>query len=152
MISYKKQKYDDIRTPMPNDVFVQLVRETLKANGVEVNEDVSRRILSSLLASMAFYLYNYPEFYIDFKKMVLYRDVKLSNLLVLESKEGESAKTIMDYYKNGGAFSEELEKLVEGFVKTILQHSTEKQVEVTAEINKLRSSKELKDNSKNKEK
>lgn len=152
MISYKKQKYNDIRTPMSDDVFVQLVRETLKVNGVEVNEDVSRRILSSLLASMAFYLYNYPEFYIDFKKMVLYRDVKLSNLLVLESKEGESAKTIMNYYKNGGAFSEELEKLVEGFVKTILQHSTEKQVEVTAEINKIKSSKELKDNSKNKEK
>lgn len=137
---------------MPDDVFVQLVQGTLKANGVEINEDVARRILLSLLTSMAYYLYNEPEFFVDFKKMVLYRDVALNNLLVLEAKEGENAESIMTYYKNGGAFSEELEKLVESFVKTILQHSIEKQIEVSAEINKIKSSKESKVNNSKKEK
>ena len=78
MITYKKQKYNDIRTSMPDDVFVQLVQGTLKANGVEVSEEVARRVLLSLLTSMAFYLYEQPEFFIDFKKMVLYRDVALT--------------------------------------------------------------------------
>ena len=100
MISYKKQKYNEIRTSMPDDIFVQIVQKTLKANGVEINEEVSRRVLLSLLTSMAYYLYNEPEFFVDFKKMVLYRDVSLNNLLVLEAKEGENAKSIMDYYKN----------------------------------------------------
>lgn len=148
MISYKKQKYNDIRTPIPDDVFVKLLQDTLKANGVELSEDVSRRVLSSLLTSMAYYLYNYPEYYIDFKKMVLYRDIKLSNLFILEAKEGESAKTIMNYYKKGGAFSEELEKLIKGFVNNILQYSTQKQLEVDMEIAKINAQKQRKSNSK----
>ena len=146
MITYKKQKYNDIRTSMPDDVFVQLVQGTLKANGVEVSEEVARRVLLSLLTSMAFYLYEQPEFFIDFKKMVLYRDVALNNLLVLEAKDGENAQSIMNFYKNGGAFSEELEKLVKAFVEGLLQHSTAKEVAVTAEINKIKSSKESKCN------
>ena len=142
MISYKKQKYSDIRTSMPDDVFVQLVQETLKANGVEISEDVARRVLLSVLTSMSFYLYEEPTKYIDFKKMVLYRDEKLNNLLVLEAKEGENARTIMNFYKNGGAFSEELEKLITSFIKGILAYSTEKEIEVTSTINKIQSSKE----------
>ena len=142
MISYKKQKYSDIRTSMPDDVFVQLVQETLKANGVEISEDVARRVLLSVLPSMSFYLYEEPTKYIDFKKMVLYRDEKLNNLLVLEAKEGENARTIMNFYKNGGAFSEELEKLITSFIKGILAYSTEKEIEVTSTINKIQSSKE----------
>ena len=43
MISYKKQKYNDIRTPMTDEVFVQLVQETLKVNGVKVKEEVAYR-------------------------------------------------------------------------------------------------------------
>ena len=148
MISYKKQKYNDIRTPIPDDVFVKLLQDTLKVNGVELSEDVSRRVLSSLLTSMAYYLYNYPEYYIDFKKMVLYRDIKLSNLFILEAKEGENAKTIMNYYKKGGAFSEELEKLIKGFVNNILQYSTQKQLEVDMEIAKINAQKQRKSNSK----
>ena len=142
MISYKKQKYSDIRTSMPDDVFVQLVQETLKATGVEISEDVARRVLLSVLTSMSFYLYEEPTKYIDFKKMVLYRDEKLNNLLVLEAKEGENARTIMNFYKNGGAFSEELEKLITSFIKGILAYSTEKEIEVTSTINKIQSSKE----------
>ena len=142
MISYKKQKYSDIRTSMPDDVFVQLVQETLKANGVEISEDVARRVLLSVLTSMSFYLYEEPTKYIDFKKMVLYRDEKLNNLLVLEAKEGENARTIMNFYKNSGAFSEELEKLITSFIKGILAYSTEKELEVTSTINKIQSSKE----------
>ena len=92
MISYKKQKYSDIRTPMTDEVFVQLVQETLKVNGVEVKEEVARRVLLSVFTSMAYYLYEEPTRYIDFKKMVLYRDVNLNNLLVLEAKEGENAQ------------------------------------------------------------
>ena len=141
-MSYKKQKYSDIRTSMPDDVFVQLVQETLKANGVEISEDVARRVLLSVLPSMSFYLYEEPTKYIDFKKMVLYRDEKLNNLLVLEAKEGENARTIMNFYKNGGAFSEELEKLITSFIKGILAYSTEKEIEVTSTINKIQSSKE----------
>ena len=148
MISYKKQKYNDIRTPIPDDVFVKLLQDTLKVNGVELSEDVSRRVLSSLLTSMAYYLYNCPEHYIDFKKMVLYRDIKLSNLFILEAKEGENAKTIMNYYKKGGAFSEELEKLIKGFVNNILQYSTQKQLEVDMEIAKINAQKQRKSNSK----
>ena len=142
MISYKKQKYSDIRTSMPDDVFVQLVQETLKANGVEISEDVARRVLLSVLTSMSFYLYEEPTKYIDFKKMVLYRDEKLNNLLVLEANEAEHARTIMNFYKNGGAFSEELEKLITSFIKGILAYSTEKEIEVTSTINKIQSSKE----------
>ena len=142
MISYKKQQYSDIRTSMPDDVFVQLVQETLKANGVEISEDVARRVLLSVLTSMSFYLYEEPTKYIDFKKMVLYRDEKLNNLLVLEAKEGENARTIMNFYKNGGAFSEELEKLITSFIQGILAYSTEKEIEVTSTINKIQSSKE----------
>lgn len=127
---------------MPDDVFVQLVQETLKANGVEISEDVARRVLLSVLTSMSFYLYEEPTKYIDFKKMVLYRDEKLNNLLVLEAKEGENARTIMNFYKNGGAFSEELEKLITSFIKGILAYSTEKEIEVTSTINKIQSSKE----------
>ena len=153
MITYKKQKYNDIRTSMPDDVFVQLMQGTLKANGVEISEDVARRVLLSLLTSMSYYLYEQPEFFIDFKKMVMYRDTALNNLLVLEAKEGENAQSIMDFYKNGGAFSEELEKLVKTFVHTLLRYSTTKEAEVTAEINKIKSSTESKcNNSKNKEK
>ena len=48
MISYKKQKYSDIRTPMTDEVFVHLIQETLKVNGVEVKEEVARRILLSV--------------------------------------------------------------------------------------------------------
>jgi len=142
MISYKKQKYSDIREPMSDEVFVQLVQGTLKANGVTVGEEVARRVLVSLLASMAYYLYNEATFYIDFKRMIMYRDTNLNNLLVLESKWGENAESIMNYYKNGGAFSEELEKLVKSFVQNMLEYSQKKQVEVTEEINKIRSSKE----------
>ena len=123
MISYKKQKYSDIRTSMPDDVFVQLVQETLKANGVEISEDVARRVLLSVFTSMSFYLYEEPTKYIDFKKMVLYRDEKLNNLLVLEAKEGENARTIMNFYKNGGAFSEELATKAE--VDALLDKSKE---------------------------
>ena len=142
MISYKKQKYSDIRTPMTDEVFVQLVQETLKVNGVEVKEEIARRVLLSVFTSMAYYLYEEPTRYIDFKKMVLYRDVNLNNLLVLEAKEGENARTIMNFYKNGGAFSEELEKLITSFIKGILAYSTEKEIEVTSTINKIQSSKE----------
>ena len=112
---------------MPDDTFVQLVQGTLKANGVEISEDVARRVLLSLLTSMAFYLYEQPTLYVDFKKMVLYRDIALNNLLVLEAKPGENAQSIMDFYKNGGAFSEELEKLVRAFVEGILKHSSAKE-------------------------
>lgn len=142
MITYKKTKYSDIRRAMPDDVFVQLVQGTLKANGVEIDGETARRVLLSLLTSMAYYLYNEPEFYIDFKKMVLYRDIKLNNLLVLEAKEGENAESIMTHYKNGGAFSEELEKLITSFVRGLLEHSVKKEAEVTQEINKIKSSKE----------
>lgn len=152
MISYKKQKYNDIREPMSDDVFVQLVQGTLKANGVEVGEDVARRVLLSLLTSMAYYLYEEPTFYINFNKMVLYRDVKLNNLLVLEAKEGENAASIMQYYKDGGAYSEELQKLLQSFIQNILNYSTSKEIEVAAEINKIKSAQERKrNNSKSKE-
>ena len=144
MISYKKQKYNEIRTSMPDDIFVQIVQKTLKANGVDINEEVSRRVLLSLLTSMAYYLYNEPEFFVDFKKMVLYRDVSLNNLLVLEAKEGENAKSIMDYYKNGGAFSEELEKIILTFLKGLIAHSTAKEVEVQSTIDKIKDSKKSK--------
>ena len=80
--------------------------------------------------------------------MVLYRDIKLSNLFILEAKEGENAKTIMNYYKKGGAFSEELEKLIKGFVNNILQYSTQKQLEVDMEIAKINAQKQRKSNSK----
>ena len=153
MISYKKQKYSDIRTPMTDEVFVQLVQETLKVNGVEVKEEVARRVLLSVFTSMAYYLYEEPTRYIDFKKMVLYRDVNLNNLLVLEAKEGENAQSIMDSYKNGGAYSEELERLVKSFIEGILEYSTAKEVEVTSTINKIKSSKEsICNNSNSKEK
>ena len=86
MISYKKQKYSDIRTPMTDEVFVQLVRETLKANGVEVEEEVARRVFLSVFTSMAYYLYEEPTRYIDFKKMVLYRDINLITYWCLKLK------------------------------------------------------------------
>lgn len=138
MISYKKQRYDEIRTPITDDVFVKLVQETLAVNGVEIEENIARRVLVSLLASISFYFFNYPTFYMDFKKMVLYRDTKLSNLLVLESKEEESAKTIMEYYKQGGALSEELENMILSFTQGLLSYSTEKQAKVSEEISKIK--------------
>ena len=102
---------------------------------------------------MAYYLYEEPTRYIDFKKMVLYRDVNLNNLLVLEAKEGENAQSIMDFYRNGGAYSEELERLVKSFIEGILEYSTAKEVEVTSTINKIKSSKEsICNNSNSKEK
>ena len=45
MISYKKQRYDEIRTPITDDVFVKLVQETLAVNGVEIEENIARRVL-----------------------------------------------------------------------------------------------------------
>ena len=153
MISYKKQKYNDIREAMPDDVFVQLMQGTLKANKIDADEETSRRILLSLLTSMAYYLFKEPIYYVDFKKMVLYRDIKLSNLLVLEAKEGESADTIMKYYKNGGAYSEELERLVRSFIEGLLTHSTQKQAEIAEEINRIKNAQKSKsNNSKSKEK
>lgn len=138
MISYKKQRYDEIRTPITDDVFVKLVQETLAVNGVEIEENIARRVLLSILASISFYFFNYPTFYMDFKKMVLYRDTKLSNLLVLESKEEESAKTIMEYYKKGGALSEELENMILSFTQGLLSYSTEKQAKVSEELAKIK--------------
>ena len=129
MITYKKTKYSDIRRAIPDDVFVQLIQGTLKANGVEIEEETARRVLLSLLTSMAYYLYNEPELYI-----------------------GENAQSIMNYYKNGGAFSEELEKLVTSFIKGLLEYSTAKEAEVTKEINKIKSSKEQICNNSKKEK
>ena len=82
MISYKKQKYNDIRTPIPDDVFVKLLQDTLKVNGVELSEDVSRRVLASLLTSMAYYLYNCPEYYIDFKKIISVKRAQASTVPV----------------------------------------------------------------------
>ena len=54
----------------------------------------------------------------------------------------------MKYYKKGGAFSEELEKLIKGFVNNILQYSTQKQLEVDIEIAKINAQKQRKSNSK----
>lgn len=149
MITYKKQKYDDIRTSIPDDVFVTLIQETLKVNGVEIEKSVARRVLASLLSSMAYYFYSNPEFFVDFKKMVLYRDIKLNNLLVLESKDGESAEDIFEYYRKGGSYSEELSDLIKAFVKGLLNYSVNKEKELSEEINKIQEvkrSRERKDN------
>lgn len=138
MIQYKKQKYNDIRSALADNVFVNLLRETLRVNKVEVAEDETRRIFVSLLAAMSYYLYEHPEYYIDLNKMVIYRDTNLKNLITIEAKEGENAKSIMDFYKNGGAFSEELEKLVKAFVQGMLEYSQNKEVEITKEISNIK--------------
>lgn len=150
MISYKKQRYDEIRTKVDDEVLVDLLRKTLAANGLKTDDSVARRVLLSYFASVSFYLYANPQLYIDFAKMVLYRDSKLENLLVLESKNNESARSIIDYYKNGGAFTEELTKLVDKFIRGVLKDSTKKEQELAKQINKLNKVKRSKESSNSK--
>ena len=103
MIQYKKQKYNDIRSALADNVFVNLLRETLRVNKVEVAEDEARRIFVSLLAAMSYYLYEHPEYYIDLNKMVIYRDTNVKKLTHIESKEGENHKSLIAYYIYRGA-------------------------------------------------
>ena len=136
-MEYKKEKYSDIRVPIEDDVFIQLLKDTLKANKIEADEDVCRRVFVSMLAGVAYYLYEYPEYYINLTKMVMYREANLKNLFVLEAKEGENAASIMKYYLEGGAFSEELEKLIKNFIQGLLKNSQKSQDKVSEEIVKL---------------
>ena len=67
----------------------------------------------------------------------MYREANLKNLFVLESKEGENAASIMKYYLEGGALSEELEKLIKNFIQGLLKNSQKSQDKVSEEIVKL---------------
>lgn len=149
MISYKKQKYNDIRTAISDKVLVELLQKTLESNKVQIDYATTKRVLLAFLSSISFYLYNYPEFYVDLKKMVLFRDSALENLFVLQAKESENAKTIMEHYKNGGAFSEELEELIKNFVTGVLEYSTLKEQELSESITKLKKEKCLKEQNSN---
>lgn len=138
MLKYKTEKYNAFRKPVDSSVLSQLLQETLKNEGITIDTDVAIRVLSYFLAGAAFYLYNNPEFYVDFKKMILYRDTKLNNLFVMEAKGGNNAQSIMDYFISGGAFSEELEALVKSFVQGMLKYSQKKEDEVSKDIDRIK--------------
>lgn len=138
MLKYKSESYETGRAPISSDILVQVFQEVLKNESIEVEPEVARRIIQYFLASVSYYFYNNPEFFVDFKKMVLYRDSKLQNLITLEAKDGENAETIKQYLSSGGAFSEELISMVDSFVKNMLNYSTKKEKEVTSDIERIK--------------
>lgn len=137
MIKYKKQQYYDIRTPISDEVLMQLFSETCKVNKVDIDDDTARKIVTSYITGILYYLYKNPEYYIDMKKFVLYRDTNLNNLVTIEAKGDNNAQTILDYYSKGGVMLEELEKLIMGFVNGLLTHSIAKQAELTEKISNI---------------
>lgn len=150
MIKLRKQEYNEIREPINDDVFVGITKETLKVNGVDVNEETARAIMLSWLTSMVYYMYKNSTKYIDLKKMVIYRDVDLKNLLTIEAKPYENAASIMQYYKDGGIYADELSRIVKSFVKGVLSYSQEKQAEVNADLEKINKVKTRKSENDNK--
>lgn len=138
MLKYFKDNYADGREPIDTGLLVNILKESLKMNGVDVTDDTCFSTISLLFAGINYYFYLHPEQYVDFGKFVAYRGVDLKNLLTIETKEPENASTIYSYYRNGGIQMDMLKRTINNYASVLLAQSTQDEEAVANDITKLR--------------
>lgn len=138
MLKYFKDNYEDGREPVDAGLLSSILRESIKitSGNDALNIDCYKTVLL-FLAGVNYYFYLHPEQYVDFGKFVAYRNVDLKNLWTLEVKDNESAKTIYEYFKNGGLEVEEIQNLVKEYVSDTLDYSSKRVQEVSGDIEKM---------------
>ena len=138
MLKYFKDEYTDGREPVDFGILAAFLEETLRlTSNVEVREINCSKTVLLFLAGINYYFYLHPEQYVDFGKFVAYRSIDMKNLWTLEAKDGETAQTIYEFFKNGGLEMEEVKRIVESYATDLLQNSTQKLTELSEDIDKL---------------
>lgn len=137
MLKYNKNDYDEGRERVKGDLAINFLKKALEKNDIKIEDNVCKRVFMDFASNLFFNLYEEPEKYLDMGKFVIYRSANLFNLLTIQAKSGENAKTILDYVAHGGVYSEELGNLVENFVRNLSEEAVREQQKTSQKVNEL---------------
>lgn len=138
MLKCNKERYDDFRQKADEIVIRDFMGKALKSQEIQIKEGKERYVAIAFLSGLMFYLFENPDKYIDLGKFVIYRSSNLENLLTFEAKDGENARTIFNYYEQGGLYSEELLSLIRTYAESLIVQATEDEAKAEEHINRLK--------------
>lgn len=135
MLRCNQRKID--RELADKNLVIDLFSKTLSENDINVDKKTCDHVLMEFLSKLMLELYERPENYFNFGKFTLHRDSDLNNLLVFQVTEGNTARTIFDYYAKGGHYAQELEVIVSDFVNNLASEAVVAEKKITDKINEL---------------
>lgn len=138
MLRWYQERYDDGRQKVGTELLAQILIESLKISGINIPPKVALDTLFLFLSGVNYYFYLHPEQYVDLGRFALYRSSEPDNLIRIDSKEGQTAETIYDYYKRGGLLFEEMGEVLKAFAKGLISSAHESEKSTLEDIEKVR--------------
>jgi len=128
-------------------VLVESIKDNCKKAGMNISQDNINKLFNIMVSTAADYVYHNPESRIDFPHFSIIRCRSKVNLIQIDikrDKEVDNAEELLYFYLNEGLERREIKKIIDEFVDTLVDYSSEKEDENSEIIKKIKSNKKSK--------